>query len=151
MKTAEQLNREADECFRREQESFERCDTDGFLSQWANNITGRLKREQARIAENGGKAKLPVLLEGRRRVRAKLIDGKFGYCWLLDSKEAEKFGRKFIPYGEDSRIQKSLGLRQGIHTIPAVAYIAGSGTGLSGAATCTVVIRADYEKIGYTF
>jgi hypothetical protein len=36
--------------------SFERCDTDGFLSQWASGINAQVARANAAIADNGGLA-----------------------------------------------------------------------------------------------
>ena len=39
MKTAQEYRNEAAELHNRVEESFERCDTDGFLSQWANGIS----------------------------------------------------------------------------------------------------------------
>ncbi len=71
-------------------DSFDRCDTDGFLSQWAHGINGQLARAKAEIAENGGKAQFPALLDGEgNRVDAKLINGRYGRVWILSEKEEE--------------------------------------------------------------
>lgn len=37
-------------------ESFDRCDTDGFLSQWASGVNAQVARTNASIAERGGNA-----------------------------------------------------------------------------------------------
>lgn len=65
-------------------DSFERCDTDGFVSQAASGITAREHRLAAEIEANGGTSTFPALfnLEGER-VRAKLIPGKYGDCWAF--------------------------------------------------------------------
>lgn len=52
--TAAEYTAMAEDCIRREQESWERSDTDGFLSQWASNSMARTYRTLARLAANGG-------------------------------------------------------------------------------------------------
>jgi hypothetical protein len=137
-KNSEQLRNEAAAHETARNESFERCDTDGFLSQWAHGLSAELKREQATILENDGKAEFWGLYEGDRRVIAKLVTNTFNYntvtSWLLDKAEAEKFGRKYIPLGENSRIQKKLGLSERKEIQNAGAKMDGRGTGLSGTA-----------------
>jgi hypothetical protein len=143
--TAQELRNEAANHEQAAIDSFERCDTDGFLSQWASGINAELARTKAEIAENGGTMPFEVLMDGERRVDAKLIDGKFGACWLLSDEEESCFGRRFIPFqGQDgkSRIQKQLGLTEGWEDAPAAAKITGRGTGLSGNAW-VIVFRTD--------
>lgn len=120
--------------------SFERCDTDGFLSQWASGINASLKRRQADLLEAGGMARFPGLYEGDRRVKAKMISTKFGDSWILEASEAEKFGRKFMPvnYENTSKVHKKHGLQQRREMAPARAAIMGSGRGLSGCANAFV-------------
>ena len=67
-------------------DSFERCDTDGFLSQWASGLNAAEKRLQAEIVENGGRADVPALfdLDGNL-IPAKLIDTRFGTSWGIFS------------------------------------------------------------------
>ena len=93
-------------------ESFQRCDTDGFLSQWASQEGARLARLLARLAESGYMSTFWGLYEGDRRVKAKEINTKFGTCWLLHEDEQElisKRGKPFLPTGGNSRILKGLG------------------------------------------
>lgn len=141
---AEDLRREAQAHEAAAQESFDRCDTDGFLSQWAHGINAELARTKAEIADNGGVMPFEVLMEGERRVDAKLIDGKFGAVWLLSDEEETRFGRRFIPFAGSgkSRVQKQLGLREDWEDAPAAAKITGRRTGLSGNAW-VVVFRTD--------
>lgn len=152
MKTAAEYRAEAKECFDREQRSFERCDTDGFLSQWSANISGHLAEARADIAENGGNACLPVLVDAEGElVPAKMIPTQYGSAWLLSPEAASRYGRKFVPVGEGSRVQKQLKLREEHRDVPAFARIHGSGRGLSGAASCYVVTQVDYAKLGWNF
>lgn len=74
----------ARECYQRSAESFERCDTDGFLSQWASDVTGRLYEQCAEVAARGGLWTFTVLadeagnvIEGARNVKT-----RFGWAWV---------------------------------------------------------------------
>ena len=142
---AEKLRQEAAELEHKKQESWERSDTDGFLSQWALGLIAQLKRRQAEIEEQGGTWLFRCLMEGDRRVDAKAILGKYGTVWLLSDDEANCFGRRFVPFEGDllsgdrgSRIQRKLGLHEDYENAPAKAYIDGSGTGLSGNAWVSI-------------
>jgi len=53
-KTAAEWRAMAGEAVRAEAESFERSDTDGFLSQWGHGIMRQVYRLNAEIAEAGG-------------------------------------------------------------------------------------------------
>lgn len=79
-------------------DSFERCDTDGFLSQWASGMMGNLYETCAQVAENGGKASFPALfdLEGNP-VNARLIEGKYDWCWMLLDEQGHSTS-KFAPH-----------------------------------------------------
>lgn len=135
--TANELREQARNHGQSALDSFDRCDTDGFLSQWSSGLNAQLCRAKAEIAENGGVMPFEVLLEvdnGNRRVNAKLVNGQFGAVWLLSEAEEGYFGRKFIPFAGNgkSRIQKQLGLSEDWEDAPAAARITGRGTGLSG-------------------
>lgn len=122
----------------RSADSFERCDTDGFLSQWASDMTGRLESRLADICENEGRASFWGLYDGDRRVAAKQFTNQYGTSWVLHDDEVDHYGRRFIPTGARSRIQKKLGLSERREWAPAWAKVMGSGTGLSGAASCYI-------------
>jgi len=152
---AEQLRKEVAEHYQKAEESFDRCDTDGFLSQWAHGITAQKKQLQAEIEEAGGKAEFAALFEGERRVDARLIHGRYGLVWILSDEEEDRFGRKFIPFDDSHRdpteytwvrsrshVQLGLRLHQEMEWAPAKAVIKGEGTGLSGNAWIEV-IRTD--------
>lgn len=72
--TADEHRAEAVRCNERSAESFDRCDTDGFLSQWASDASATVHRLNADVCDNGGVWEFPALfdLEGRL-VAAKLV------------------------------------------------------------------------------
>lgn len=134
-KTAEDYRQAAADCARRREESWERSDTDGFLSQWASGLNRNLNLTKAEILENDGKSDFIGLYEGDRRVKARVIETKFGHCWLLHEDEREliqKRGKPFLPCGGNSRIHKNLGVAEAREMAPAWCHITGTGTGLSG-------------------
>lgn len=140
-KTAQDYRVDAAASRKREQESWERSDTDGFLSQWASGISARLSDRKAAILEAGGKAQFLGLYQGDRRVKARMIETRFGCSWLLHDDETElraKRGKPFLPTGKRSRVLRGLGLREAWEMAPAWATIMGSGTGLSGCASAYV-------------
>lgn len=136
MDTVTELLTQAQQHEQAAQDSFDRCDTDGFLSQYASNLNALLCRARADIARRNGFYSFPCLMKGERRVDARLIDGQFGRVWLLSEAEAGVFRRQFIPFAGSgsSRVQKRLGLHEGEEDAPAAARIVGEGAGLSGRA-----------------
>lgn len=80
----EEHRQKASESVQEAAKSFERCDTDGFLSQWASGLTANLHRAKARIADAGGMSSFPALfdLDGNL-VAAKLVDTRYGRSWML--------------------------------------------------------------------
>lgn len=125
MSEAAELRARASACIQEAADSFERCDTDGFLSQWASGINASLYERKAEIAENGGKWKFRGLYEGDRRVLAKAISARYGVCWMLDASEEERFGRKFVSFGSRSKAQREFGLRERDEEQAAGADLAG--------------------------
>ena len=121
-------------------DSFERCDTDGFLSQWADGIMARKYRLQAEIDAKGGMWDFPALFDlSGNLVPAKLIQSKFGLCWaLLDA--SENFTGTFVTaFPKREATMTAKGYREGSVPKPAFAAIVGGGKGLAGAASCTVM------------
>lgn len=135
--TIDRLRQQAAAHEAKRQESFERCDTDGFLSQWASGLNAQLRNRQADILESGGKTRFVGLWEGARRVKAREIETQFGDAWLLHEDEARLIkarGKKFLPTGHQSRVLKKLGLHEAYEMAPAAAKLDGRGHGLSGSA-----------------
>ena len=135
------------------QDSFDRCDTDGFLSQWASGITGMLYERQAEIADAGGKSEFWGLFRASdgKRIRAKQVSvyTKFKYStetrWCVV--DANDRAVAWFPCNWGSgkgRKLKAAGLYEAKESAPAMAKVMGSGTGLSGAANAYVgVVRMD--------
>ena len=81
---------------RKREESFERSDTDGSLSQWAHDQTARRLWKLADLAEQNGMAEFPALFRDGVIVPAKIIDGHYGAVWMLLDEAGE-------PTGEEKR------------------------------------------------
>lgn len=62
--------------------SWERCDTDGFLSQWANDEMARRYSYCARAAEANGTMEVPGIfdLDGNH-IPARYIQTQYGWSW----------------------------------------------------------------------
>jgi hypothetical protein len=144
----ERLRELASSYRQKKEKSFQRCDTDGFLSQWALGMNAEKLDREIRLLENGGYDQFPVLCDESGRVIADHIfefENRFNYGtdqkWRLPDDLADRHGRKWIPVGSGSRIQKALGLHEELRWFKATACIRGNGTGLSGAATAFVTTR----------
>ena len=150
MKTAEEYKEEAAKHIANREESFQRSDTDGFLSQWASGLNASLALAKAEIAENGGYAQFTVLVNEKDEIVAdRSYEGKFGNdSWLVFRELQDDLGRAFIPTGAKSRIQKNLGLKEKKVWAKAFAKITGKGYGLSGTAwVATFPIRDENKKL----
>lgn len=147
----DRLMKEAASREQAKEESFERCDTDGFLSQWAQGIAAQKLRTQAKLLEHDGRWHFFGLYDGDRRVKAKRVTvpgfNSHGLVtrWILHPSEVVKYGRKFIPCGPSSRIQKMLGLSERQEMANAYVDIVGHGRGLSGCASARVCILRDWK------
>jgi hypothetical protein len=128
-KTAEQLRQEAVACRQEARDSFERCDTDGFLSQWASGMTAQLADQKAEIAEAGGVAWFArwVLTRDGQEVDARVVETRYGTKWRIDATD------EWVTYGS-ARAAKRRGyvLTEVVEQAAAFAFMAGEGTGLSG-------------------
>lgn len=133
--------------YEKRQESFDRCDTDGFVSQWADGLFGNLCEERIRILEKGGYAEFPVIVTETGQVVADRVFSFpnpkahwiTNYSWRVHDNYVESLGRKWLPaYNENSRILKQLKLHEEKRWFPAWAVIEGRGKGLSGSAWAQV-------------
>lgn len=132
--TADRLRDEAAALDQAADASFERCDTDGFLSQWAFGIVAREKRAQADIAEAGGVATFPALVDATTGewVPSKLIDGKYGTCWAILGPDGKFTGEFVTAFPKRAATMLRKGYRETRGVWPANARLASTGTGLSG-------------------
>lgn len=159
-KTGDELRAMALESRRRSDESFARSDTDGFLSQWAADMSARQLEEQAKIADQGGRAQFAGLYHGDRRVAARIVElpgfknpRQTVYKWELHLIEVSTYGRRYIPVAgiRTSTVQKQLGLRERGELAPAKAIVTtGStkSTGLGGCANAFVRTVRTGDKWG---
>jgi hypothetical protein len=134
--------------------SFDRCDTDGFVSQWASGLSARQADLAAEIADNGGRAEFPALfdLDGNL-VAAKLVyvNDRYSYGskvakWAVladdDPRSAAVQWIKAFPVRRSTMVRK--GYTEGTVLAPAKADLGGGGTGLAGALTVReVAVRTD--------
>lgn len=129
---AKHFKNDANASLKSREDSWERSDTDGFLSQWASGLSAQLSNAKAEIVRNRGRAPFRRLCDkDGNEVPARLIDAKYGPCWaLLDP--AGKFTGVFVS-DRDSTIAKKGFTTRDIDK-PAWAKMAGSGRGLSGRA-----------------
>lgn len=86
MKTAEELRAEARAHSEASRESFERCDTDGFLSQWANDVQARKLLTEAQLVEQGGVDRFTTLADqDGNLVPVKKINTRYGLAYAVFS------------------------------------------------------------------
>lgn len=83
--TPAEWREQAADCRRREQESWERSDSDGFLSQWALTQMASRYELLATVAEQGGTAELCKLADAEGNVLdARQVDTMYGLAWVYD-------------------------------------------------------------------
>lgn len=128
-------------------ESFERCDTDGFVSQWADGISAQRKRAEADLIENGGMADFPALFHLDGTVASThSAYGQWGQYWVLNDAAAERYGKRFYSPSKamDEKRRDANDAKKGFHVgtirCAARADIVANGTGLAGAATARVAV-----------
>lgn len=122
-------------------DSFARCDTDGFVTQWAHGINGQLERAKAVIAERGGVQEFPALLDADgERVPAILIPTRYGECWAICEPGTDRFTGEFVGRGKVAL--KKAGFHEDVETAPARAdlWAPPGARGLAGATQVRVVV-----------
>ena len=158
LECAGKLEADAVAARQRAEESFQRCDTDGFLSQWACSIGADKDRENARVLRNGGYDRFPVLVDADGTVVSETIrrfphprfDWRTVEKWQVNDPHVARLGRRWVPVGSRSRIQKELKLQEEDRWYPAVAIITtgnATSTGLAGAANAYVTtVKRSVER-----
>lgn len=133
---ADKHRKEAAHALKRQQESYERSDTDGALSQWASGITADGNRLKAEIAEQNGKSRFRALFDlNGNYVMAKPVIGKFGPTWGVyeNPEDPDRFA-KFVneSKSKDEAKQATLLLKKGytMGLIMAPAYVTSYGESL---------------------
>lgn len=116
-------------------ESFERCDTDGFLTQHFDGVNADVARLAAEIAEHGGYALHLGLFDEKTgaRVPAVLVDSAYGAQWRLCDPTT---GRSLNQWVNDTRGPRGALAKRGWVVLGewarSEAKIVGEGRGLSG-------------------
>lgn len=93
-KTPEEWRKEAKRSHQASAESWERSDTDGFLSQAASTTMGYKYSACADLAEQGGVGEFPSLFnaETGEQVPSKIISTRYGSAWLILDKDGNSTG-----------------------------------------------------------
>jgi hypothetical protein len=119
---ARELREQAARARQQEQESFDRCDTDGFLSQWASSITAAEKDREADLANRGGLVISEALMDvdsGQIVCACITIEPdrfapwKTSHKWIFPAREGRsQYKREYVTdYKRDSSFA-ALGLRK---------------------------------------
>lgn len=137
MDSAEQYERAAQEHREAARESYERCDTDGFVSQWAHGMLESRAVLAAEIARNGGTAVFRALfdLEGTL-LPAREVETRFGWAWVIerDGEPPLWFNpSKAVDWVKANRADAAKGFYVGTVRAAARVRLAGGGKGLAGA------------------
>jgi len=82
----------AQQAVRRSQESWERSDTDGFMSQWANDAMASKYRAMAELAEEGGVSEFPAVfdLDGNL-TDFHQVSTRYGMSWVRDTEHGSEW------------------------------------------------------------
>ena len=126
-------------------DSFERCDTDGFVSQWASGLTASKMHLEADLIETPERW-FPALFDlNGIRVRAKLHNGPFGQCWMFVDANDKPTGQFITAFPKRESTMEKKGYREDEELAPGKAKIVGGGgKGLAGAASCyAAIVRND--------
>jgi len=119
---AEKLDAESHAKWQEKEDSFTRCDTDGFLTQQVSEMSSAVASSNASICRKFGKTYFMGLYLNNKRVKAKQIETKCQYSgswktlWLLHDDEQSRFGnKKFLPCNHGngrSRILNQFNLKE---------------------------------------
>lgn len=96
-KTAAEWRAEAQAARQRSADSWERSDTDGFLSQWASDTMARKYDACAELADLGGVIEFQVPFVNGEVATAELDkDGQYGRYWYLTVEAARVVGKRYF-------------------------------------------------------
>lgn len=113
------------EHLRKEQESFDRCDTDGFLSQFCHTLSAQQERMKAELAKANGKSVFPVLVDAvtgeLRSIELHILPNTFagyGVVYKWHVKQQGQFPRWVTDFKREKNFAKH-GLRKAYMVAPA--------------------------------
>ena len=125
--------------------------SDSALSSWASDQTIKaenLALDALKLGAEHGNTEPRGYFRKLATLSGEIIDAKLfinpydNYTWLLSDAAAQKYGRKFIPAGTSSRIQKSPGLQEVEALRQAKRYIISKGGAFLGAPCHYFLIEA---------
>lgn len=144
-KTAAEWRAEAKTFYQAREESWERSDSDGFVSQWASGLTAQQYSESARLAEANGITEYVALFDLNGELIPTLRGyGDYGvYFTILDNDERgckRFFNPSKAKNPETARKNNAAkGFYVGTVKMAGKVEILGGGKGLGGAANCYVL------------
>ena len=126
-------------------DSWERSDTDGFVSQWASGLTAREYDLKADLAERGGLDAFydAVIDADGNAAPARLVETRYGTKVAIFASwdDAETYGAPVKAWAAPTdRALRKYGLRMAWRTAPAKVVYTGSGKGLAGAMSVGLAI-----------
>jgi hypothetical protein len=133
-------------------ESFERCDTDGFVSQWASGVMGAKDREAADLADAGGVAEFWAVFDlSGNLLPYRPVQGRHGRFWVTDGDGPNLNESNSVKgWVHENTLNARRGVFFGTVTAPGrVTLSGGSGTGLGGALNVrpiTVPVEREYWR-----
>lgn len=149
----------------RAEESFQRCDTDGFFSQWSSQIGAQMNDTRAEIDLHEGTSIFPVVVDiaSEKIVSTKIfefVDRYRGFGKQGVSKRvailADGTKKWFGAYVRPNYLAK-MGLRYGYIVAPAIVSIGRTDAyrselpeprGMGGATSVGIRVTIDWEKAG---
>lgn len=128
----------SNENFRRSQKSYERSDTDGALSQFANDRMSLVNKYKADLADQGGLSEFPAVYDTQGNiVPAVQVDTEYGPAWgIIDKNNPDgKFTGFFNPSrAKDPERAKENNAKKGFYLgtaiVPAKADLVGGQAGI---------------------
>lgn len=133
---------------KREQESWERSDTDGFVSQWALQSLRREELMKADLADRGGVDTFPILVdkETGEVVPSRLMETRYGMAWAVfdtaeDANSHSSTVQKWVSTSDKAVAKKGYEVKY--QQRPAKVVTTGRGRGLSGALSVSSIVIPD--------
>jgi hypothetical protein len=143
LRTADQWRAMAVESNKRSAESFERCDTDGFLSQWASDTVAREYRAWADLAAENYQAEFPAIfdLDGKL-MDARQVETRYGWAWAisLPGGGTAWFNESGARKGA-TRYRNDTGKGYRLGTVSREAYVVLEGSNATSVGPCVRPVR----------
>ena len=95
-KTAAEWREMAARSQQERQASWERSDTDGFLSQWASDVCAREYLTCADLIEQGGVTEMQVPFVNGEVASVDYREGEYGWYWFLTVEAARVVGKRYF-------------------------------------------------------